>query len=65
MKFRTISGQTKPSVTMGAMRELLITGKGAFNNYVDKIGGGGGRKKSVFVHAQVIKTVHTGGEGRS
>ena len=30
--------------------------KGAFNNYVDKMGGG--QKKSVFVHAQGIKTVH-------
>ena len=25
--------------------------------------GGGGQKMSVFVHAQGIKTVHTGGEG--
>ena len=25
--------------------------------------GGGGQKMSVFVHAQVIKTVHAGGEG--
>ena len=31
---------------------------GAFNNYVDKMRGGGGQKKSVFVHAQGIKTVH-------
>ena len=34
--------------------------KGAFNNYVDKMGGGG-QKMSVFVHAQGIKTVHSGG----
>ena len=34
--------------------------KGAFNNYVDEMRGGGGQKMSVFVHAQVIKTVHAG-----
>ncbi len=38
-----------------------IFGKGAFNNYVDKMRGGGGQKMSVFVHAQGIKTVHAGG----
>ena len=37
--------------------------KGAFNNYVDKMRGGGGQKISVFVHTQGIKTVHTGGGG--
>ena len=39
--------------------------KGAFNNYVDKMRGGGGQKMSVFVHVQGIKTVHAGrgGEG--
>ena len=36
---------------------------GPFNNYVDKMRGGGGQKMSVFVHAQGIKTVHPGGEG--
>ena len=35
--------------------------KGPFNNYVDKMRGGGGQKMSVFVHAQGIKTVHAGG----
>ena len=35
--------------------------KGAFNNYVEKMRGGGGQKMSVFVHAQSIKTVHAGG----
>ena len=40
--------------------------KGAFNNYVDKMRGGGGQKMSVFVHAYGIKTVHArGGEGGS
>ena len=34
--------------------------KGPFNNYVDKMGGGG-QKMSVFVHAQGIKTVHPRG----
>ena len=34
--------------------------KGPLNNYVDKMRGGGGQKMSVFVHAQGIKTVHTG-----
>ena len=29
-------------------------------NYVDKMSGRGGQKMSVFVHAQGIKTVHTG-----
>ena len=32
-----------------------------FNNYVDKMRGGGGQKLSVFVHAQGIKTVQAGG----
>ena len=47
--------------------ELLVSrvsvsvSKGAFNNYVDKVKGGGGQKMSVFVHAQCIKTVHAGG----
>ena len=35
---------------------------GAFNNYVDKMRGVG-KKMSVFVHAQGIKTVHVGGWG--
>ena len=34
--------------------------KGSFNNYVDKMRGGGVQKMSVFVHAQGIKTVHAG-----
>ena len=37
--------------------------KGAFNNYVDKMRGGGGSKMSVFVHAQGMKTVHAGEGG--
>ena len=37
--------------------------KGAFNNYVDKMKGGGDQKISVFVHVQGIKTVHAGGVG--
>ena len=36
---------------------------GAFNNYVDKMRGGGDQKMSVFVHAQGIKTVHRWGRG--
>ena len=36
---------------------------GAFNNYVDKMRGGGGQKMSVFVHAQGIKAVHARGGG--
>ena len=36
--------------------------KGPFNNYVDKLRGGGGQK-NFFVHAQGIKTVHAGGVG--
>ena len=35
--------------------------KGSFNNYVDKMRGRRGKKVSVFVHAQGIKTVHAGG----
>ena len=35
--------------------------KGPFNNYVDKMRGGGGQKMSVFVHAQGRKTVYAGG----
>ena len=37
--------------------------QGAFNNYVDKMRGGGEKKMSVFVHSQGIKAVHTGGRG--
>ena len=37
-----------------------IRPKRAFNNYVDKMRGGGVQKMSVFVHAQGIKTVHAG-----
>ena len=39
-------------------------GKGPFNNYVDKIRGEGGKKMSVFVHPQGIKTVHAEGGGQ-
>ena len=38
--------------------------KGAFNNYVDKMRGGGGPKMSAFVHAQGIKTIHAEGVGQ-
>ena len=41
----------------------VVCNKGPFNNYVDKMRGGG-QKMSVFVHAQGIKTVHTGEGGR-
>ena len=37
---------------------------GSFNNYVDKMRGGGGQRMSVFVHAQGVKTVHAGGGGQ-
>ena len=37
--------------------------KGPFNNYVDKMRGGG-QNMYVFVHAQGIKTVHAGGTVR-
>ena len=40
----------------------MIQCRGPFNNYVDKMRGGG-QKMSVFVHAQGIKTVHAGGGG--
>ena len=49
--------------------ELLVSrvsvsvSKGAFNNYVDKVKGGGGQKMSVFVHAQCIKLSMQGGGG--
>ena len=55
----------------GTLKELMShqnrhtsTGKGSFNNYVDKMRRGGGQKMSVFVHAQGIKTVHTGWLGQ-
>ena len=38
---------------------------GSFNNYVDKMRGGGGQKMSVFVHAQGIETVHAGGGAKN
>ena len=38
---------------------------GAFNNYVDKMRGGGGQKMSVLVHAYGIKTVHAGGGSKN
>ena len=37
-----------------------------FHNYLNRMrggGGGGGQKMSVFVHAQGMKTVHTGRGG--
>ena len=40
-----------------------IMHKGPFNNYVDKMRGGGGQKMSVFVHTQGINTVHAEGAG--
>ena len=42
-------------------RPLTAYYKGPFNNYVDKMRGGGCQKMSVFVHAQGIKTVLAGG----
>ena len=42
----------------------MIFSKGPFNNYVDKMRGGGGQKMPVFVHAHGIKTVHARGDGR-
>ena len=36
---------------------------GAFNNYMDKVRGGGGQKILVFVHAQGIKIVLAWGGG--
>ena len=41
-------------------KNVIDIPKGAFNNYVDKMRGEGVQKMSVFVHAQGIKTVHTG-----
>ena len=38
--------------------------RGPFNNYVDKMRGGRGKKMSIFVHAQGVKTVHAGGRGQ-
>ena len=48
------------SIKFGRLRS---THKGVFNNYVDKMKGGGGQKMSGFVHAQGIKTVRSGGGG--
>ena len=39
---------------------IAIFNKGAFNNYVDKMRGGGGQKMSIFVHALGMKTVNAG-----
>ena len=36
--------------------KLDVYTRGSFNNYVDKMRGGGGQKMSFFVHAQGIKT---------
>ena len=44
---------------------FMLSWKGPFNNYVDKMRGGGGQKLSVFVHAQGIKTVHAGGGSKN
>ena len=40
----------------------MLTIKGPFNNYVDKMSGEGGQKMSVFVHAQGKKTVQAGAQ---
>ena len=54
-------------LTLGILSECLsgprTMSQGPFNNYVDKMRGGG-QKMSVFVHAQGIKTVHAGGGGQ-
>ena len=42
---------------------VYLAHEGSFNKYVDKMRWGEGVKKSVFVHAQGIKTVHAGGGG--
>ena len=42
---------------------VCVSSQGSFNNYVDKMRGGGGQQMSVFVHAQGIKSVHAGGGG--
>ena len=43
-----------------AVDRAEIMNKESFNNYVDKMEGGGGQKMSVLVHAQGIKTVYAG-----
>ena len=47
----------------GTLCESPEISKGSFNNYVDKMRGGGSQKMSVFVHAQGIKPVHVGEGG--
>ena len=52
----------QPKILIGSeelIQRLIITCKGAFNNYVEKMReGGGGQKMSVFVHAQGINVVY-------
>ena len=43
-----------------ACHSCYIYAQGSFNNYVDKMRGGGVQKMSVFVHVQGKKTVHAG-----
>ena len=59
-----VKKQEKFKINEGGLILYNFFTKGAFNNYVDKMRGGGGQKMSVFVHAQGIKTVHEGGWGQ-
>ena len=55
------------TILVASNQILLKLLRGPFNNNVAKMRGRGGQKMSVFVHAQGMKTVHTGwvvGEGQ-
>ena len=53
--FFLCTGTGKPQATQWGQKTFEVAFeflyKGAFNNYVDKMRGGGGQKMSVFVHA--------------
>ena len=52
-------------ITLSVHKQRQRSHKGPFKNFVDKKMRGRGSKMSVFVHAQGIKAVHTGGKGGS
>ena len=53
------------SVSKNQSQFQIHSALGPYNNYLDKMRGGGKdvKKMSVFVHAQGIKTVLAGGRG--
>ena len=62
MELSLVSTFISRVLTLDDLKSFYIF-KGSFNNYVDKMrGGGGGQKMSVFLYGQGIKTDHPVGD---